>query len=164
MDLLSPSIGLIFWMALIFLLTLIILKKFAWKPILKMLNEREKGIADSIESADRIKAEMAQMKYEHEEVLKEAKTERSKILKEAKEAKDRIINEAKDQAKVEAKKIVDNAQIAINNQKEAAINEVKNQTGNLAIDIAEKILKSELSKEKVQKDYIEKLLADIELN
>src|SRR5699024_9325267 len=110
MDLLSPSFGLIFWMAVIFLLTLIILKKFAWKPILKMLDDREKGIADSIESAERIKAEMAQMKYEHEEVLKEAKAERSQILKEAKDAKNRIVNEAKEQAKVEAKKIVDHAQ------------------------------------------------------
>ena len=105
MDLLSPDFGLIFWTVLIFLLTLLILSKYAWKPILNMLNERERNIADSIETAERIKAEMSQMKSEHEQVLLEAKAERSHILKEAKEAKDQIISEAKEQAKAEARKV-----------------------------------------------------------
>jgi|SRR5699024_1934363 len=164
MELLRPGIGLFFWMALIFLLTLVILKKFAWKPILKMLDKREKGIADSIESAERVKAEMAQMKYEHEEVLKEAKTERSRILKEAKETKDKIVNEAKEEAKTEASKIVENARLSINNEKAAALNEVKNQAGILAVDVAEKILERELSDKNKQEDYIQKLLSDVELN
>ncbi len=164
MDLLSPSIGLFFWMAIIFLLTLVILRKFAWKPILKMLSEREKGIADSIKTADRIKAEMAQMKYEHEEMLKEARVERSRILKSAKEAKDQMINEAKEQAKSEAKKIIEDAQVAINNQKMAALTDVKNQVGNLAVEVAEKILRKELSEGNAQQDYIRQLASEIELN
>lgn len=164
MDLLSPSFGLIFWMAVIFLLTLLILRKFAWKPILKMLSEREKSIADSIETADRIKAEMAQMKYEHEEMLKEAKAERSRILKEAKEVKDQIINEAKDQAKVEARKIIESAQVAIHNQKMAALTDVKNQVGNLAVEVAEKILRKQLDQGAAQQEYIRQLAAEIELN
>lgn len=164
MDLLSPSFGLIFWMVVIFLLTLIILRKYAWKPILKMLDEREKGIADSIETADRIKAEMSQMKSEHEEMLKEAKAERSRILKEAKEAKDQIINEAKNQAKTEAKKIVEDAQVAINNQKMAALTDVKNQVGHLAVEVAEKILRKQLNEGQAQQDYIRQLASEIELN
>lgn len=164
MDLLSPGFGLIVWMAVIFLLTLLILRKYAWKPILKMLNEREKGIADSIETADRIKAEMSQMKSEHEEMLKEAKVERSRILKEAKEVKDQIINEAKDQAKVEAKKIIEAAQVAINNQKMAALTDVKNQVGNLAVEVAEKILRKQLAEGEAQQDYIRQLASEIELN
>ncbi len=164
MDLLSPGIGLIFWMAIIFLITLVILRKFAWKPILKMLDDREKGIADSIETADRIKAEMAQMKYEHEEMLKEAKIERSRILKEAKEAKDQIINEAKEQAKSEAQKIIEGAQVAINNQKMAALTDVKNQVGQLAVEVAEKILRKQLSEGTAHQDYIRQLAGEIELN
>lgn len=164
MDLLSPSFGLIFWTVIIFLLTLIILRKYAWKPILKMLDEREKGIAESIETAERIKAEMSQMKSEHEQMLVEAKAERSRILKEAKEIKDQIIGEAKGHAKVEAKKIIEDAQIAINNQKMAALTEVKNQVGNLAVEVAEKILRKELSQRNSQEDFIRQLASEIELN
>lgn len=164
MDLLSPSFGLIFWTIIIFLLTLLILGKYAWKPILKMLDEREKGIAESIETADRIKAEMSQMKSEHEQMLVEAKTERSRILKEAKEVKDQIIGEAKEQAKIEAKKIIEDAQVEINNQKMAALTDVKNQVGNLAIEVAEKILRKELSEKDAQQHYIEQLAEEIRLN
>src|SRR5690242_15080175 len=109
MELLSPDFGLIFWTVVIFLITFLILAKYAWKPILKMLDEREKGIADSIASAEKIKAEMSLLKSEHEQVLAEAKAERGRILKEAKEVKDQLINEAKDQAKAEARKIIEDA-------------------------------------------------------
>ena len=154
MDLLSPDFGLIFWTVLIFLLTLLILSKYAWKPILNMLNERERNIADSIETAERIKAEMSQMKSEHEQVLLEAKAERSRILKEAKEAKDQIISEAKEQAKAEARKVIEEAQVAIHNQKMAALTDVKNQVGQLAIEVAEKILRKELAGKGEQYHYI----------
>lgn len=164
MDLLSPDFGLIAWTVLIFLLTFLILAKYAWKPILKMLDAREKGIAESIETADRIKAEMSQMKSEHEQMLMEAKTERSRILKEAKEVKDQIIAEAKDQAKAEARKIVEGAQIAIENQKMAALTDVKNQVGNLAIEVARKILQKELSNTASQEEFIRQLAGDIKLN
>jgi F-type H+-transporting ATPase subunit b len=164
MDLLSPSFGLIFWTVIIFLLTLLILGKYAWKPILKMLDERERGIAESIETADRIKAEMSQMKSEHEQMLIEAKAERSRILKEAKEVKDQIIGEAKNQAKIEAQKIIEDAQLEINNQKMAALTDVKNQVGNLAIEVAEKILRKELSEKQAQQHYIRQLAEEIRLN
>ena len=164
MDLLSPDFGLIAWTVIIFLLTLLILAKYAWKPILKMLDAREKSIAESIETADRIKAEMSQMKSEHEQMLIEAKAERSRILKEAKEVKDQIIAEAKDQAKTEARKIVEDAQVAIENQKMAALTDVKNQVGNLAIEVATKILRKELSGSEAQQDFIRQLAGDIRLN
>jgi F-type H+-transporting ATPase subunit b len=164
MDLLSPDFGLIFWTVVIFLLTFLILARYAWKPILKMLDAREKSIADSIESADRIKAEMSQMKSEHEHMLVEAKAERSRILKEAKEVKDQIIAEARDQAKAEARKIVESAQIAINNQKMAALTDVKNQVGNLAVEVAEKILRKELADKDNHQHYIHQLAQEIKLN
>jgi F-type H+-transporting ATPase subunit b len=164
MDLLSPDFGLIFWTVVIFLLTFLILAKYAWKPILKMLDAREKSIADSIESADRIKAEMSQMKSEHEQMLIEAKAERSRILKEAKEAKDQIISDAKEQAKTEARKIVDSAQEAIEHQKMAALTDVKNQVGNLAIEVAEKILRKELADKHAHQEYIRELASEIKLN
>jgi F-type H+-transporting ATPase subunit b len=164
MDLLSPDFGLIFWTVVIFLLTFLILAKYAWKPILKMLDAREKSIADSIETADRIKAEMSQMKSEHEHMLVEAKAERSRILKEAKEVKDQIIAEAREQAKTEAHKIVEDAQAAIENQKMAALTDVKNQVGNLAIEVARKILQKELADPRAQGDYIRQLAGDIKLN
>lgn len=164
MDLLSPDFGLIFWTVVIFLLTFLILAKYAWKPILKMLDAREKSIAESIESADRIKAEMSQMKSEHEQMLVEAKAERSRILKEAKEVKDQIIAEARDQAKAEASKIVESAQVAINNQKMAALTDVKNQVGNLAIEVAEKILRKELGHKEAHQEYIRQLAEEIKLN
>src|SRR5689334_3653208 len=117
MELLTPSFGLIFWTLLAFIIVFVILRKFAWKPILNSLSEREKGIAESLESAQRVRAEMAQLKSENEELLAKAREERGAMLKEARETKDRIINEAKEQAKVEASKIVTEAQQAIESQK-----------------------------------------------
>src|ERR1700747_20757 len=106
MDLLTPEFGLFFWTLLAFLTVFFILRKFAWKPILTMLGEREKGIADSIATAERIKAEMSQFKSENEKLLAQAREERTTMLREAKETKDKIVNEAKEQAKVEANKII----------------------------------------------------------
>ena len=164
MDLLHADFGLIFWTTVVFLIVFLILKKFAWKPILQMLDEREKGIADSIASAEKIKAEMSQMKSEHEQVLQEAKAERSRILKEAKDIKDQIIGEAREQAKIEARKIIEDAQVAINNQKLAALTEVKNQVGNLVIEVSEKILRRELSNKGEQQNFIRQMAREIKLN
>jgi F-type H+-transporting ATPase subunit b len=164
MDLLEPDFGLIFWTAVVFLLTFFILARFAWKPILKLLNEREKGIADSIASAERIKAEMSQLRSEHEQVLMEARSERSQILKDAREIRDRIINEAKEIAKTEAHKIVEESLVAINNQKMAALTEVKNQVGLLAVEVAEKVLAHELSAKQEQQHYIDSLTRELKLN
>ncbi len=164
MDLLLPALGLFFISLLIFIIVFLVLKKFAWTPILSVLKEREGSIADSIASAERVKEEMAQMKAEHEHVLAEAKAERSKILKEAKEAKDAIISEAKAQAQAEAKKIISEAYTAIENQKMAALTDVKNQVGTLVIEVAEKVLRRELSDKSAQESYVKQLAGEIKLN
>ncbi|MGN6508032.1 MAG: F0F1 ATP synthase subunit B [Chitinophaga sp.] len=159
-----PELGLFSISLLIFIIVFLILKKFAWKPILSTLKDREDSITDSIATAERVKEEMAQMKAEHEHVLAEAKAERSKILKEAKELKDQIISEAKAQAQAEAKKIVHDASVAIENQKMAALTEVKNQVGTLVIEVAEKVLRKELSDKKAQEAYISQLASEIKMN
>lgn len=164
MDLLQPALGLFFISLLIFIIVFLILKKFAWKPILSTLKEREDSITDSIATAERVKEEMAQMKAEHEHVLAEAKAERSLILKEAKEAKEKIISEAKAQAQAEAKKIIQDASVAIENQKMAALTEVKNQVGTLVIEVAEKVLRKELSDKQNQEAYIRQLAQEIKMN
>ena len=164
MDLLTPSFGLFFWTAIAFLTVLFLLKKFAWKPILDALNEREKNIADSISSAERIKAEMATMKCEHEVLLNQAREERTLLLKEAKETKDKIVNDAKELAKEEANKIMVEARQQIEFQKNAAIVDVKNQIGSLVIEVAEKVLRKELSNKAEQNDYISKLANEIKMN
>ena len=145
MDLLIPSFGLIIWTLLAFLIVFFILKKFAWKPILSALKEREVTIADSLATAEKMKAEMAQFKSENEALLAKAREERGQMLKEARDTKDRIINEAKEQAKVEASRIITDAQDAIERQKMAALTDVKNQVGQLVIEVSEKVLRRELS-------------------
>ena len=164
MDLLTPDLGLFLWNLLAFLLLFFILKATAWKPILKSLDEREKGIADSLATAERIKAEMAQMKSENEALLAKAREERALLLKEAKETKDKIINEAKEEAKTQASKIINDAQAVINQQKMAAITELKNQVGNLVIEVSEKILRRELSNKTEQESYIKQLAEQVKLN
>ncbi|OJV51771.1 MAG: ATP synthase F0 subunit B [Bacteroidetes bacterium 43-16] len=164
MGLITPALGLFFWTLVAFLIVLFILKKFAWKPILKMLNERETGIANSIASAEKVKLEMAEMKAENERLLQDAREERSLMLKEAKETKDRIVNEAKEQAKVEANKIMEDARQQIENKKNAALTEVKNEIGNMAVAVAEKVLRKQLDPAQAQSDYINMLANEIKLN
>ena len=164
MDLLTPELGLFFWTLVAFLAVFLILKKFAWKPILNSLGEREKGIADSIATAERVKAEMSQLQAENEKLLVQAREERSTMLKEAKEMKDRMINDAKEQAKTEANKIIIDAQQQIQQQKNAAIAEVKNEIGNLAIEVAGRILRKQLSAADGQEAYMKMLAEDIKLN
>ena len=164
MDLLVPSFGLLIWTLLAFLIVLFILKKYAWKPILNSLKERETGIADSLATAEKVKAEMAQLKNENEILLGKAREERAQMLKEARDIKDKIINEAKDQAKLEASKIIVDAQAAIEQQKMAAITEVKNQVGNLVIEVSEKILRRELVNKEEQESYIRHLSNEVKLN
>src|SRR5438552_9311903 len=137
MDLLKPNFGLLIWTLFGFLIFLFILGKFAWPAIVKGLKQREQGIADSLATAERVRAEMAQLKNENEELLAKAREERGQLLKEARETKERIINESKEQAKIEANKIIADAQAAINTQKMAAITDVKNQIGKLVIEVSE---------------------------
>ena len=164
MQLLTPDLGLLIWTLLAFLIVFFLLKKFAWPAIIKGLNDREANIAGSIATAEKIKLEMAQLKNDNEALLLQAREERATLLKEAKETKDKIINEAKDQAKEAAAKIVADAQASINNQKMAAITELKNQVGNLVIEVSEKILRRELSNKADQENYIKKLSEEIKLN
>lgn len=164
MDLLIPSFGLIIWTLLAFLIVFFILKKFAWKPILKSLNERESTIADSLATAERVKAEMAQFRSENEALLAKAREERSQMLKEARETKDRIISEAKEQARLEANKIIGDAQSAIEQQKMAALTDVKNQVGQLVIEVSQKVLRRELGNKAEQENYIRQLTGEVKLN
>ena len=164
MDLLTPELGLFFWTLVAFLAVFFILRKFAWKPILSSLGDREKGIADSIATAERVKGEMTQLKSENEKLLAQAREERTLMLKEAKEMKDKIVNDAKDQAKAEANKIIIDAQHQIQQQKMAALTEVKNEIGNLAIEVAEKILRKQLNAADGQEAYMSMLSDNIKLN
>jgi F-type H+-transporting ATPase subunit b len=164
MELLTPDLGLFLWNLLAFLILFWVLKKFAWKPILKSLKEREEGIAGSLATAEKVRAEMAQLKNENEALLAKAREERALLLKEARDIKDKIINEAKAQAKLEAGKIITDAQAAIEQQKMAALTDVKNQVGNLVIEVAEKILRRELSDKPEHENYIRQLSNDVKLN
>jgi len=164
MDLLTPEFGLFFWTLIAFLAVFFILRRFAWKPILETLGEREKGIAESISAAERMKIEMSQMQNENEKMMMQAREERSAMMKEAKEMKDRIVNEAKDQAKAEANKIIIDAQQQIQQQKMAALTEVKNEIGNLAVEVAEKILRKQLANPEDQSSYVNMLSEEIKLN
>ena len=164
MSLLTPHLGFFVWTLIAFIVVFLLLKKFAWKPILKSLNEREAGIAESLASAERVKAEMAQLKSENEALLAKAREERAQLLKEARDTKERIINEAKEQAKVEANKIIVDAQQAIQQQKMAALTEVKNQVGNLVIEVSEKVLRRELANKPEQESFIKQLASEIKLN
>ena len=164
MGLLLPGLGLIVWTILAFLIVLVILKKFAWKPIIKGLTDRETNIADSISLAEKVKNEMAQLKNDNEALLIKAREERALLLKEAKETKDKIVNDAKEEAKVQATKIINEAQAVINQQKMAAVNELKNQVGKLVIEVSEKILRRELSDKTAQEKYIAQVAEEVKLN
>ena len=164
MELLLPKLGLIFWTVLAFAIVFFILAKFAWKPILKSLNDREKNISDAILSTEKIKKEMAEMKSENEALLAKAREERAQMMREAKETRDKIISEAKEQARLETNKIVADAQAAINQQKMASIVDLKNQVGNLVVEVSERVLRRELSNKQEQEKYINQLASNVDFN
>jgi F-type H+-transporting ATPase subunit b len=164
MQLLTPGFGLILWTLLAFGIVFFILKKFAWKPILESMNKREKTIADSLATAEKVRGEMSLLKSENEALLAKAREERAIMLKEAKETKERIISEAKEQAKEETNKIIADAQSVINQQKMAAIIDLKNQVGNLVIEVSEKILRRELGNKQEQENYIKTLADNVKFN
>lgn len=164
MELLLPSFGLIFWTLVAFIIVFIILRKFAWKPILNSLHEREENIAQSIATAQQVRAEMAQLKAENETLLAKAREERAMMIKDAKETGDKMISDAKERAKNEYDRIMRDANAAIEQQKMAALTDVKNQVGNLVIEVAEKVLRRELSNKAEQETFIRKLADDVKLN
>ncbi len=158
------SFGLFFWQSLIFLLLIFLLRKFAWKPILDAVNEREEGIKNALHSAEIAKRDMQNLKSDNEKLLAEARVERDVILKEAREIKDKIVSEAKDEAQVQAGKMIEQAKAAINSEKNAAMAELKNQVSSLSIEIAEKVLRSELADKESQTKLVTQLLGDVKLN
>ena len=164
MDLLTPELGLFVWTLLAFLIVFFILRKFAWKPILNSLHERETGIADSIAAAERVKKEMSQMQADNEKLTMEARAQSAQLLKEAKEMKDSIINKAKEETKVVADKMIADAQQQIQQQKMAALTEVKNEIGKLAVEVAEKVIRKQLATADSQNDYAQMLAEEIKMN
>jgi F-type H+-transporting ATPase subunit b len=164
MELVKPSIGLIFWMAVSFSIILFLLKKFAWKPILGMIKEREESIESALAAAEKAKEEMKALQSNNERILAEARAERDTLLKEAREIKDKMILEAKTTATKEGERMLAIARENIQNEKMAAITELKNQVATLSIEIAEKILKSELSSDEKQKSLVNTLLKEVNLN
>lgn len=164
MDLISPDFGLIFWQTLIFLVVLFVLGKFAWKPMINGLNERENTIEEALLSAEKAKNEMAQLKADNEKLLVEARRERDSILKDATAAANKLKEEAREQASQEGKRIIEDAKAAIETEKKAALADVKQQVGQLSLEIAEKILRENLSDDKAQKEYVSKLVKDLNQN
>ncbi len=139
------------------------LKKYAWKPILDSVNEREEGIKNALLSAEKAKEEMASLQSDNEQTLKKARLERDGLLKEAKEIKQKLIDDAKNEASAEAKKILIQAQETIKSEKNAAIVDLKNQVANLSVEIAEKVLKEKLSNDKSQMELVKELVKDVSL-
>lgn len=164
MELVTPAIGLVFWMVVSFGIVFLLLKKYAWKPILNMLKERETSIQDALDAAQRAKQEMANLKSDNERILMEARNERDVLLKEARDIKDAIINEAKTKATVEADRLTKIARENIQNEKMAAITELKNQVAVLSIEIAEKVIRQQLATDDKQKALVADLLKDVKLN
>ena len=164
MELVTPGIGLIFWTGLVFLLLLLVLTKFVWKPVLKAVNEREQKISDALDLAEKTKIEMKALQAQNENLLKEARAERDAIVKDAKEIAEKMVEDAKNTAKAEANKVLTSAREAINADKAAAIADLKKQVASFSIEIAEKIVRGELSADGKQKELAEKLAGDINLN
>jgi F-type H+-transporting ATPase subunit b len=164
MDLLSPNPGLILWTLVSFLILLFLLKKYAWKPILGAIHERERSIEDALNKAELAKEEMSRLSNENAQLLKEARAERDLMLKEAKELKDQIVNDAKTSAQIEGSKMIEKAQIEINNQKTAALAEVKSQVATLSLEIAEKLLRNRFEDQNKQQELVSDLLKKVKLN
>jgi len=164
MELVKPDFGLVFWMTISFLIVVFLMRKFAWGPILTSLKERETSIEDALLAAKRAKDEVANMKAENERILQEARNERDQMLKDARDAKDAMVNEARMKAQTEADRMINIARETIQNEKAAAITELKNQVAVLSIDIAEKVLRQQLSNSDQQKALVQELLKEAKLN
>ncbi len=160
----EPGIGLLFWMTLTFIILLFLLAKFAWKPILNAVNDREVSIIDALNQAKLAKQEMTQLKEDNERILREARAERDGILKEARDMKDKIVNQAKDSAKVEGEKMMEAARQSIQTEKNAAMADIKTQIGTLSVSIAENILKEKLDNDGAQNALVENILNKSNLN
>ena len=163
MDLVTPDVGILFWTFISFAVLLFLLKKFAWKPIVGAVNDREQSIREALASAEKARLEMQNLTADNERILKEARVEREALLKEAREIKSKMIADAKDEAQIQASKLIEQAQTAIQSEKKAAISELKNQVAELSVSIAEKVLQAELSSKDKQLAIVEKMLSQATL-
>ena len=157
------SFGLFIWQTIILVGLILLLRKFAWKPILTAINDREEGIKNALQSAEAARVEMENLQADNERILKEARAERETLLKEARELKQKMIDDAKDEAKTQAAQIMKQAQAAIESEKQAAISELKHQVAEISIGIAEKVTKEVLSEDKKQAQLVQKLLKDVSI-
>jgi len=164
MDLVTPGLGMIVWSTLFFLILLFILGKFAWPAILSAVKARNESIKNALDAADRAKEEMAKLQADNEQILAEAKAERDALMREAKAMKDKLIAEAKEKATEEAANLVKNARESIQREKTAALNEMKVQMASLSVEIAEKLLRKKLGDPKAQKELVDKLIREADLN
>lgn len=164
MELVTPGIGLIFWMTLSFLFLVLLLGKYAWKPIMKMLKERETKIDEALHEAEKAREEMKHLKFSNEELLKEAKEERDALLRNAREIREKIIEDGREKANEEANRIVESAKERIHFEKMQALTDLKNQIATLSVEIAEKLIQQELHKDENQDKLIAKFLDDVNFN
>lgn len=163
MDLITPGIGLIFWQTVTFLVVLFVLGKFVWKPIMTAIKSREDSIEEALAEAEKARSEMAALSSENENLLKQAREERDSILKEAKTAATQMITEAKDKASVEAKALVEKAKESIEGERRAAVADIRNQAATLSVEIAEKLLRRELSNKKAQEELLAEYVKESDL-
>ena len=164
MQLVTPGIGLIFWMLISFSLVMYILAKYAWGPIMKGIHQREDTIEKSLEAANEAKKEMLQLKVGNEQLLRDAKDERDALMRDARKVRESILDEARTKAAEESARILENARENIQFEKMAAINELKNQIASISIDIAEKLIGKELENKQQQQQLTEKLLKEVKIN
>ena len=164
MELVTPDVGLLFWTFISFALLFFLLKKFAWKPIVGTVNDREKSIRDALASAEKARLEMENLQADNKRILQEARIEREAMLKEARDLKNKMITDAKDEAQTQANKMIAQAQSAIESEKNAAMAELKSHVAGLAVDIAEKVVREELSNKGKQLKLVQSMLSEAKLN
>lgn len=158
------SLGLFFWQAVILLVLILLLVKFAWRPIMDSITAREEGIAAALAAAEAARKEMHNLQADNQRILQEARAERDAMIKDAREIKEKMIADAKAEAQAEGAKMIELAKATINSEKNAAMAELKNQVSGLSLEIAEKILKNELSDKQSQTNMVERMLDDVKLN
>lgn len=164
MQLLTPGVGLIIWQLIVFVLLFILLAKLAWRPIINSLKDRERTIQDALDTAEKARHEMSQLKSDNEKLLKEAREERDRILAEAREVSVKMKDEAQADARKMSDKIIEDARAAINIEKQAALKDVKVQVAMFSLEIAEKLMKKNLTSDKAQKDLVDSYLKDLKVN
>ncbi|MEZ0608819.1 F0F1 ATP synthase subunit B [Fibrella sp. WM1] len=164
MELLTPDLGLLFWQVVIFGALFFLLSKFAWKPITQSLKEREDNIQGALDLAEKTRGEMAKLKAENEQILAQARIERDTILRGAKETADKMVADARDKAAVEGQRMLEQAREAMQNERQALVSSMKKEVVNLSIEVAEKVLRRELTDKSSQEKLVQDLVASSRLN